>query len=405
MEFIRGRKSQGDAVFDFERDHEQALKKAVYQGEKPTEEAVLIGTSSNRSVFIPSDAKHVFICGTTGSGKTVALSNFLASGAKHHYPMLIIDGKGDTDAGSLLEMARRLCQGRRLYGLIQERLADVVRNTRNFDVLLLDDEKGTPLGGAHQPLGGASTSDTRIQQAYQIYHTVAEELFESRIKDAGIIDLSRLTDKLPLSATATMPSNSTMSAGPEGTKPPADWDWDLTCRFMRKMYLTCLSLQRTLGVMEVLRSLAERQNEELALLNAERDRRNRFAQYYGGGLIGYDDESGCWVYENEDGDQDQLLNSLELLAYQRPYHYYYMMERFYALPDDLFEYWQERFSDLVKEKGSEISERQEALKAQLQTISDTLKANAAAQRLKNAAGDADLVDELRKFYRMSVDAL
>jgi len=54
-------KSQGDAVFDFERDHEQALKKSVYQGEKPPEEAVLIGTSSNRSVFIPSDAKHVFI--------------------------------------------------------------------------------------------------------------------------------------------------------------------------------------------------------------------------------------------------------------------------------------------------------------------------------------------------------
>jgi len=115
FKFIRGMKGPSDAVFDFERDHEQALKKSVYQGEKPLDEAVLIGTSSNRSVFIPSDAKHVFICGTTGSGKTVALSNFLASGAVYNYPMLIIDGKGDTDAGSLLEMAKRLCQGRRLY--------------------------------------------------------------------------------------------------------------------------------------------------------------------------------------------------------------------------------------------------------------------------------------------------
>jgi len=108
-------KSQEDAVFDFERDHEQALKKSVYQGEKQADEAVLIGTASNKNVFIPSDAKHVFICGTTGSGKTVAISNFLAAGAGYNYPMLIIDGKGDTDAGSLLEMTRRLCPDRKLY--------------------------------------------------------------------------------------------------------------------------------------------------------------------------------------------------------------------------------------------------------------------------------------------------
>jgi len=115
IKFIRGMKGPSDAVFDFERDHEQALKKAVYQGEKQADEAVLIGTSSNKNVFIPSDAKHVFICGTTGSGKTVALSNFLASGARYNYPMLIIDGKGDTDAGSLLEMTKMLCPDRKLY--------------------------------------------------------------------------------------------------------------------------------------------------------------------------------------------------------------------------------------------------------------------------------------------------
>ena len=115
MKMIFGKRDKGD-VFDFERDYAGAIKKSAYQGEKPTEEAVFIGTSSGRkNVFIPSNAKHVFICGTTGSGKTVALSNFLASGAAHDYPMLIIDGKGDTDSGSLLEMTKRLCPNRKLY--------------------------------------------------------------------------------------------------------------------------------------------------------------------------------------------------------------------------------------------------------------------------------------------------
>jgi len=113
--FIRGRKLD-DGVFDFERDYAGAVTKPVYKGEKQAEEAVFIGTTAGKkNVFIPSDAKHVFICGTTGSGKTVALSNFLAAGASYHYPMLILDGKGDTDAGPLLEMTRRLCPGRKLY--------------------------------------------------------------------------------------------------------------------------------------------------------------------------------------------------------------------------------------------------------------------------------------------------
>ena len=115
LKMIFGKRNKGD-VFDFERDYAGAITKPTYGGTKQIEEAVFIGTSSGRkNVFIPSDAKHVFVCGTTGSGKTVALSNFLVCGAKYNYPMLIIDGKGDTDRGSLLEMTKRLCQGRKLY--------------------------------------------------------------------------------------------------------------------------------------------------------------------------------------------------------------------------------------------------------------------------------------------------
>jgi len=110
--FRRNNKSE---IFNFKRDHEQANSKPLFQSGAPPDESTMIGTSGNKNVFIPNDAKHVFICGTTGSGKTVALSNFLISGTTYHYPMLIIDGKGDTDRGSLLELTKTLCRNRKIY--------------------------------------------------------------------------------------------------------------------------------------------------------------------------------------------------------------------------------------------------------------------------------------------------
>ncbi|MDR1463772.1 MAG: type IV secretion system DNA-binding domain-containing protein [Oscillospiraceae bacterium] len=114
IRMIFGKRDKSD-VFDFVRDYEQARNKPRFAGYKPAEESVFIGTANRKNVFIPSDAKHVFICGTTGSGKTVALANFLQAGAQFDYPMLIIDGKGDTNAGSLLEMTRQLCPDRKIY--------------------------------------------------------------------------------------------------------------------------------------------------------------------------------------------------------------------------------------------------------------------------------------------------
>jgi len=309
------------------------------------------------------------------------------------------------EEAKLLGYVRGMMDKALSYGLIQSEMADVTRNIRNFQVRLFDDKKGTALGEAHQPLGSSDgTNDAAVQQAYRIYQAEAERLFAA-FSGAGTIDIDALPAQLSMSCKPTRPFNSTMSAGPEGTNPPEGWDWDLNCRFMRKMYSTCLSLQRTLGVMEALRAMAAAQNEENKQAGVVLNRRNLFAQYYGGGLINYDDESSCWVYENEDGDQDPLLNSLELLAYQRPYHFYYMMERLLILPDELYEYWQERFSEIVKEKNNDIEGRQAQLREQLQAISDTLKSNIAATRLKNASGDDELINALRKFYRAIVDAL
>lgn len=81
-----------------------------------TENSTLIGFNNNKKpIYTPDNAKHIFICGTTGSGKTVALSNYIKSGVEKDYPMLIIDGKGDTGQGSIIEIVKRLKGNKRLY--------------------------------------------------------------------------------------------------------------------------------------------------------------------------------------------------------------------------------------------------------------------------------------------------
>ncbi|GHU83448.1 hypothetical protein AGMMS50284_7020 [Clostridia bacterium] len=78
-------------------------------------EGTMIGYSGRKPVYIRDNAKHVFVCGTTGSGKTVALSNYIQQGVKKDYPMLIIDGKGDCGEGSIYDIVKRQKGNKRLY--------------------------------------------------------------------------------------------------------------------------------------------------------------------------------------------------------------------------------------------------------------------------------------------------
>ena len=79
--------------------------KLPYNPEKHT----FIGMATGkRAVFTADDAKHIFVCGTTGSGKTVVLSNYIKRAIEMGFPALIIDGKGDTGAGSLLDIVQKL---------------------------------------------------------------------------------------------------------------------------------------------------------------------------------------------------------------------------------------------------------------------------------------------------------
>lgn len=101
--------------FNFSKELKKVKTKKVKQ-KRNLEESTFIGlNNSKRPIYTPDNAKHIFICGTTGSGKTVALSNYIKSGIDKDYPLLIIDGKGDTGQGSIIEIVKRLKGNKRLY--------------------------------------------------------------------------------------------------------------------------------------------------------------------------------------------------------------------------------------------------------------------------------------------------
>ena len=91
--------------------------------------ATLIGYQGRKPVFIPDHAKHVFVCGTTGSGKTVALTNFVQHIIYQQLPAVIVDGKGDLGDGSILDVTTKMAMqaGRKLYVI---NLSDVSQSDR-----------------------------------------------------------------------------------------------------------------------------------------------------------------------------------------------------------------------------------------------------------------------------------
>lgn len=68
------------------------------------EDSTFIGVNGKHRIYMKDNAKHIFVCGTTGSGKTVTLSNFMNSIFMKDYPALIVDGKGDINSGSILDV-------------------------------------------------------------------------------------------------------------------------------------------------------------------------------------------------------------------------------------------------------------------------------------------------------------
>lgn len=79
------------------------------------ENCTLIGYHHKKEVYISDNCKHCFICGTTGSGKTVSLANFIKHATNRHFPVLLVDGKGDLGSGSLLEITKQFAVNQKLY--------------------------------------------------------------------------------------------------------------------------------------------------------------------------------------------------------------------------------------------------------------------------------------------------
>ena len=80
--------------------------------------ATLLGyTRLKRPVYFPDDARHLLIIGTTGAGKTISVSNPIKHAIKQSKGLLLIDGKGDMDENSMLEITKRFCaeEGRKLH--------------------------------------------------------------------------------------------------------------------------------------------------------------------------------------------------------------------------------------------------------------------------------------------------
>jgi len=88
--------------------------KAIYDEKTP--DTTFMGLTPNKKkVFLLNSIKHLLACGTTGSGKTMVLLNFILSMTKNHYPGAIIDGKGDTGKGSILDTFQKLGTSRKIY--------------------------------------------------------------------------------------------------------------------------------------------------------------------------------------------------------------------------------------------------------------------------------------------------
>lgn len=114
MEAIRRGKGIG-ANFDIRDDVAKATK-ALVTNDENSEQKVFLGRECNsgKEISVSTSTNHFYVAGTTGSGKSVALSNFFKAVIEYDLPMFAIDGKGAGN-GSLLDILNILNTGRKIY--------------------------------------------------------------------------------------------------------------------------------------------------------------------------------------------------------------------------------------------------------------------------------------------------
>lgn len=106
--------SKNNPIKSYSKQMKEIIRKELSIAMPNDTSKTLIGYSGKKPVYAYDEARHYCVCGTTGSGKTIALSNFVKQANDMNYPLLIIDGKGDTDSGSLLAITK-IFNNRKLY--------------------------------------------------------------------------------------------------------------------------------------------------------------------------------------------------------------------------------------------------------------------------------------------------
>lgn len=102
-------------IFNFSKELKKIQRKPI-KLKTDMGKSTFIGINTRKKpIHLPDNAKHIFVCGTTGSGKTVALANFIKSGIDKDYPMVIIDGKGDIGENSILDITQKLGKHKKIY--------------------------------------------------------------------------------------------------------------------------------------------------------------------------------------------------------------------------------------------------------------------------------------------------
>ena len=90
------------------RQELRKMRKPKVKKPSKSQEGTLIGHIGKRPIYIPDWIRHLLLCGTTGSGKTVVLANFIKRALEKGFPLPIIDGKGDLGKGSILDIVKTL---------------------------------------------------------------------------------------------------------------------------------------------------------------------------------------------------------------------------------------------------------------------------------------------------------
>ena len=130
-------------IYNFRKELKNIKKNKIRIKKQPdTTEMTLIGkTAGNKDVYTHDNMKNAFICGTTGSGKTVVLSNYIKSAIEKDYPLLIVDGKGDIGKDSLLDIVSQLNEKKKVYvfNLSDPRSSDGCNPFRNANPTMVKD--------------------------------------------------------------------------------------------------------------------------------------------------------------------------------------------------------------------------------------------------------------------------